>query len=636
MSQISEVLNSFDILNKAKELCEKKQQREAWELICRHLNFKNQKLHEFEFFKKFIDEAFIKESNAKDLPRLKIAILGGYTTSVVANAVRMALCKENLLAEIYEAPFDTFQQEVLDPLSGIHQFQPELILFAIGPQNIKEFPNVATSVGPMIDHQISEFTELCRKLHDEFKCPILIHNIAGMNYNFIGIAETSLEWSQNNYLISFNRVLSEQKPLYVHVLDLDGLAKRVGYDNWHDERFYYHAKFGFNPKFIKEYSNLFLGVFRALWGRAKKCLVLDLDNTLWGGVIGDDGIDGIQLGNISAEGEAYAAFCKYILELKKRGVILAVCSKNENVVAQQVFEKHPEMPLKRDDFAAFYCNWEEKPGNLKKIAKDLNIDLSTLVFVDDNPMECDLVRQSLPAVTVVELPEDPADFIRYLDGLHLFDRFELTKEDENRAQSYIAINKAKEMQSSAVDIESYLKELEMTAEIYQATPGDLPRLAQMELKTNQFNLTTRRYSEAKIHELMRDENIIVLVCRLSDKFTDHGLVASVILVQEKDILRIDSWLMSCRVFARTLEHFMMNYIIGLASKRDVKMIQGEFISTPSNHKFSNLYKEFGFIIFGGGSTGYWSLSLDKAKAKSKTFVKNNSLEMINQITVSHE
>src|SRR3990170_2971012 len=344
-------------------------------------------------------------------------------------------------------------------------------------------------------------------------------------------------------------------------------------------RLYYHGKFGFSPRFLPEYTVLLTAALRSTLGKTQKALILDLDNTLWGGVIGDDGLDGIRLGPDTPEGEAYQSYCRYIKGLGQRGVILGICSKNEFSIASEVFEKHPHMPLKLDDFAIVYCNWNDKASNLIEISKELNIDISTLVFVDDNPAECELVRQSLPEVFTIQMDGDPALFVRKLDHLHLFDSHGFSDADIKRAESYQARAKLATLRVTAPDIDTYLSSMEMRGEVWVARQEDLPRLTQMEAKTNQFNLTTRRWTSDQISRFMAAHDHDVLCFQLIDRFADHGLVGSMVISYQGSEARILSWLLSCRVFSRTCEEFMLSELVKRAQERGVHRIVGEYIAT---------------------------------------------------------
>jgi FkbH-like protein len=558
-------------------------------------------------------------------PRLSIAMLGGYTTEPLANALRCAACREGRWAEVYEAPFQAYRQEILDPASGLYATPRDVVVLALHALNLQPFPDAASSsaeVESALDELADQFARLWKTLHDRLGCPVWQHTLEPLGYRYIGPAEAGWPAAPDGFIARLNERLRQTAPAFVHWVDTAALAQRVGVDSWLDRRLYYHGKYGFNPRYLDHYYGLLLGLMRVLLGTTRKALVVDLDNTLWGGVVGDDGVEGIQLGPGSAVGEAHADFCHYLRQLARRGIILAVCSKNEPAVAREVFLRHAEMPLKLDDFAAFHCSWDDKVAGLRAIARELNISIDHLAFADDNPAECDLVRQQLPTVGVIELKGDPAGFVPLVERGHWFDGVRLSAEDAKRAASYQALRQADQVRSEAADLPTYLRSLAMTASCTPALPADLPRLAQLEAKTNQFNLTSRRYDEAAVQQLLARSDACVLVGRLRDRFADHGLVASAILIQDGSDWRIDSWLMSCRVFSRTFEQFMLNAMIEQVGLRGGARLVGEFRPTERNAVVKELYPSLGFKpIDPRGPAFFWARSL-AGGAPAVTFVRN--------------
>jgi FkbH-like protein len=333
---------------------------------------------------------------------------------------------------------------------------------------------------------------------------------------------------------------------------------------------------------------------------------------LWGGIVGDDGMQGLALGHGSAEGEAFLAFQHYLRRLRERGILLAVCSKNDEAVARAAVAEHPEMVLRPDDFAAFVANWEDKPSNLRRIAADLRLGLDALVFFDDNPMERDLVRQTLPEVAVPEAPEEPALYARCLVDAGYFEAMGFTDEDRQRAGSYAADVQRREAAESSTDLAGYLAGLEMRLQWRPFQEADLPRIAQLVNKTNQFNLTTRRYAEAELAALAREPQVVTFAGRLADKFGESGLVTVIIgrTVPHEggSALDIDTWLMSCRVLGRTVEAAVLGQVAALARARGCRALLGRYIPTTRNQLVADLYERMGFTREGDG----WRLYLDEA------------------------
>ena len=328
----------------------------------------------------------------------------------------------------------------------------------------------------------------------------------------------------------------------------------------------------------------------------KKVLVLDLDNTLWGGVVADDGLEGIELGDTSPRGEAFKAFQKYIRSLKQRGTLLAVCSKNDHAKAAAAFEKHPEMVLRLEDFVSFKANWEPKSDNLRQMATELNLGLDSFVFVDDNPAEIEIVRQFAPEVTTILLGPDPSEYVARLADCRLFEPRSLTAEDAARTEQYRSDAQRQALSATVTDMAAYLESLAMEAAISEFTLVDAPRLAQLINKSNQFNLTTRRRTEAEIHGLMADESQLCFSFRLKDRFGDHGLISVVISQKAGPVMKIDTWLMSCRVLKRQVEDEVLNELMRLARLQGCTRLEGVYLPTAKNEMVRDFYARMGFVL----------------------------------------
>jgi FkbH-like protein len=347
------------------------------------------------------------------------------------------------------------------------------------------------------------------------------------------------------------------------------------------------------------YGDLVMRLAAARYGRSAKCLVLDLDNTVWGGVVGDDGVQGLALGQGSAEGEAFVAFQRYALDLSKRGVILAVCSKNDEANALAPFETHPDMILKRADIACFVANWEDKATNIRRIAATLNIGLDSLVFADDNPFERNLVRQELPMVAVPEIPEEPALVAQCIADAGYFEAIALTEEDRARAAQYQANAARTSMASAVTDMGAYLESLDMRMVWDRFDEIGLPRITQLINKSNQFNLTTRRYNEEQVRAMIADPAVISLQLRLLDRFGDNGMIAVVIARQDGAVAEIDTWLMSCRVLGRKAEEATLALLAAQARNQGVDKLIGRYVPSAKNGMVAGHYEKLGFTPLGG-------------------------------------
>jgi FkbH-like protein len=576
------------------------------------------KSNDYELCGRFVLDVLAGGPAAAPWPVLSIAVLGNYTTSNVAHAIRTMLLLEGFLADVYEAEYGVYRQEILDPASRLYQRPRDLVVLALGTRgapDLMEALRTPGSAAGLADRMEADLQACWNALHARLACPVIQHTFEPLARSYVGPGEQGLEDAPDRVVTELAAHLRRSAPPFVYWLDTAGLSALVGHRNWTDLRLYYHGKFVLSPRAITAYAPAFLGLFRALWGRSRKCLVLDLDNTLWGGVVGDDGVAGIQLGPDTAAGEGYRAFCDYLLGLQRRGILLAVCSKNEERIARSVFETHPHMPLRLTDFSAFHCSWEDKPRHVSAIARELNLGLAHLAFFDDNPAECALMRSQLPEVTVLQAPADPALLVSTLDDAHLFDLVQVSAEDRLRAASYAGRQAAESLRASAGSVDDYLGGLDMQAICRPATAADTARLAQMEKKTNQFNFTTRRYDEAQLAELQARPDVRVLACWLRDRFADHGLVASAILVGEGADWRIDSWLMSCRVFSRTLEHAMVNAMAHHARQAGARRLVGQYLPTERNGVVKDLFAQLGFTCEPGpGPEPRWVLPLDPPPA----------------------
>lgn len=395
----------------------------------------------------------------------------------------------------------------------------------------------------------------------------------------------------------------------VSLLALDHHAARDGISAWHSEIFWHQAKQDVVPTAAPLYGDLVGRLLAAAVGRSAKCAVLDLDNTLWGGVVGDDGLDGLVLGQGSAEGEAFLAFQQYLKALSARGVILAVCSKNDEANALAVFERHPEMLLRRSDIACFIANWQDKAANIRQIAQELNIGLDSIVFIDDNPFERHLVRGALPMVAVPEFPEEPALMAQCIADAGYFEALNLTEEDRIRGAQYQANTQRAAMAASTTDLDGYLRSLDMRLLWTRFDRAGLSRITQLINKTNQYNLTTRRYQEADVAAMIGDPSIVGLQLRLTDRFGDNGIIAIVIVRLAGHDAVIDSWLMSCRVLGRQVERATLSVLCALVLERGATRLVGRYIPTAKNALVAGHYEKLGFARVLGEEDNLFALAL---------------------------
>ena len=530
---------------------------------------------------------------------VRLAILGSSTFMHLHAAIRVAALRRGIHVTTYENDYGQHLRELLDPASALHAFRPNSVLFALDPTHLTAGAHAAWTeeqAHAACAAAMQRVTQAWTLARDAFACPILHQMPLAVHPELLGNNEHRLPGAPSALLARITAGLRAKADAHhVDLLAIDTRAARDGLAAWHDAGLWHRAKQEISPAAAPAYGELVARLLAAHQGKSAKCLVLDLDNTLWGGVIGDDGMEGIVLGQGSALGEAFVAVQSYARDLARRGVILAVCSKNDHANALEPFEKHPEMVLRRADIACFMANWQDKAANIRAIAEALNIGLDSLVFLDDNPFERNLVRRELPMVAVPEVPDDPALVPMVLADAGYFEALTLTDEDRHRTQLYQVDAARSQLRASATDMDSYLRELDMTLLWRPVDPIGLHRAVQLINKTNQFNLRTQRYSEEELRALMRDNRTFALQLRLTDRFGDNGIIAIVIgRMQPDDDLLIDSWLMSCRVLGRQVEATTLNLIAAQATALGARRLVGEYLPTKKNAMVADHFPRLGF------------------------------------------
>jgi FkbH-like protein len=538
----------------------------------------------------------------KTLQPARLAVLGSSTTTQLPPLLALHGLAAGLALEIYEAPFGAYRQELLDPNSALYAFKPQAVLLYVNYRDAEDGAPEA---------EAERWAGMWKLLRERAGCSVLMNTFDSPPERPAGNLETSLSDSRLGRLRRLNVLLAERAAGGAALLvDCDHLSGVVGKERWHDARFWHHAQQAISLSALPRYAAEVSAVLMAAFGRARKCLVLDLDNTLWGGVVGDDGAAGLELGE-TPRGEAFVEFQRYLKALAKRGVLLAVCSKNDAANAREPFETRPEMILRLADFSAFVANWEDKATGLRQIAAKLNLGLDALAFADDSPSERELVRRFCPEVAVVDLPEDPADYVRALDARRLFETVSVSAEDRARAAHFAAEAARTALKEQAPDLGSFLRGLEMRAQTHRFQEADVARLAQLINKTNQFNLTTRRTTEAEVRALTTDAAAWTLSVRLADRLGDYGLISAVVARRRGDDFEIETWLMSCRVLGRDVEKLVYNRLVESARAAGAKNVVGRYVPTAKNALVKDLLGGFGFSAEGGG---VWRLPLAQAKS----------------------
>lgn len=544
-----------------------------------------------------IEGLYLEKHKSKLIPK-KIAVLASYTTHHLISVLKIFLYQRGISPVFYEGEYDGIAMELMNSDSELYDFKPDIILLLTYNTDIKNYPRLFasdTEIECWVKGKVDYYKKLWEYTSSIPACQVFQTLFVSPVYRPLGNMEANYLFSPANCLKSLNLELISQKPANVNIIDLEYLASYFGKRRWFDDANYYMSKQGFSFDAFGLVCNAISHIFGSLTGNLKKCLALDLDNTLWGGVIGDDGLEGININPGDAVGESFLAFQQYIKKLKDRGVILAVCSKNDEKIAKLPFQNHPDMILSLEDIACFVANWNDKPANLREIANQLNIGIDSIVFFDDNPFERDIVRQFIPEVEVIDVPEDPALFVDALDKAMCFEWNQLTEEDLSRSDSYATDRKRTELCSHIIDYNSYLQALNMKANIGNVTSMELARFTQLINKSNQFNLRTKRYAEAAISQMMeRNGNYKLLHISLEDKFGKYGIISCIIIKKIEKIAFIDTWVMSCRVLKRGVENASFNAICDIARNWNCNWVVGEYLPTKKNQMVSGLYPELGF------------------------------------------
>ncbi|WP_432491934.1 HAD-IIIC family phosphatase [Kineococcus auxinigenes] len=560
-----------------------------------------------------------------DLPaparRARVAVLGSYTTTQLTGLLPLACARAGVDVEVYECGYGLYRQELLDPTSGLHEFAPDVVVLAVDAAEVDLHPPVADPAAA-VEAEVARWTSLWDLARERFGARVVQHGVVVPPDEPLGHLAARVPGSRTSLLRRFSERLGEvaASPAGqgVALVDCERLAADVGKRTWTDPRYVHAAKQAVSLACVPLLARHTAAVLAAQLGASRKCLVLDLDNTLWGGVLGEVGVHGITLGT-GAAGEAYSAFQRYVLALKDKGVVLAICSKNDEQLVREVFAQNPDVLVSLDDVAVLKASWEDKPTAVRGIAATLGIGEDALVFVDDNPAEREAVRELAPAVDVVPLPAEPAGYVAALARYPFFETDALTAEDAARTEQYRARALAAEERASAGSLEDYLGGLGMRAEVAPLGPANVARVAQLLGKTNQFNLTTRRHSLADVESFAADPDRCAQVVRLRDRFADHGVVGVLLAqrVQDADgpVLEVDSWLMSCRVIGRTLEDEMFGVLVQQARAAGCGRLRGTYVPTAKNSQVAGLYERLGFSreegadgLAGEGSTS-WVLTV---------------------------
>ena len=547
--------------------------------------------------------------------KIKVAFLSSFTINGLSESLKVKCSKKQISCNQYVADYNQYNQEILDKKSGLYSFSPDITFLILDTRSIFgdlfHFPYSVTKSERenFVNEKITEIINLITKFNESNDSKLVITNLSLPHYSPHGIAETKTNYSFHDAIIDFNKKLKEKvlNINSVYVFDFFKFVIKYGENNVFNFQNYLFGDIKISLDYIPYLANEFLPYIISFLGLTKKCIVVDLDNTLWGGIVGEDGFDGIRLGP-QPPGNAFVEFQKYLKALSQRGILLAINSKNNFDDAIKVIREHPFMILTESDFSCMKINWNNKASNMQEISKELNIGLDSFVFFDDDPINRELIRESMPEITTPELPHDPSLYSEVIQSLHDFSTFQITSEDTNRGQMYLEQKQRTESQNSISDISEFLKKLNLEIEIKKTNSFTIPRISQLTLKTNQFNLTTKRYHEDQVKKFSEDKNILIGCAQIRDKFGDNGITGVFIVEKTNyDEWFLDTFLLSCRVMGREAEKAILYFIINEAKNNNIKRLKAKFIPTEKNKPIKNFLSDCQFYK----KDGTWIYDLDK-------------------------
>lgn len=559
-------------------------------------------------------------SEKEGLLKKKIVILGGSTTHEIVDQLNNFLLFYGICAEFYQSEYGQYWQEAMFGSDELNTFCPDIIYIHTSWRNIEAFPNISDSeddVDSLLFSEFKRFEVMWDKLEEKFHCPIIQNNFDRPNYRLMGNRDIWDYRGRSNFISRLNQMFYAYAQTHTnfYINDLEYISQDYGLSRWNNSLYWHMYKCAMCMDAIPYVAQNVANIVKSIYGKNKKVLALDLDNTLWGGIVGDDGVEGLQIGPEVSKGQVYAEFQEYCKKLKDIGVVLAVDSKNEmeNALAGLM---HPDGILRPEDFVDIKANWNSKDQNLREIAEELTLGIESIVFVDDNPAEREIVLSQLPGVATPTM-DGAENYIKILDHSGYFEVTVLSEEDIRKTEMYQAKAEANKAVAAFEDYGEYLDSLRMTAIIDDFKPVYIQRIAQLTNKSNQFNLTTLRCSEDDIRNMQNSENHICLCGRLSDKFTDNGLVTVVIGQILGRELHIKLWLMSCRVLKRGLEEVMLNTVVGKARQRGISTVIGYYYPSPKNAMVKNFYQNMGFekVVENVDGSIKWSLDVGKYRQR---------------------
>ena len=576
----------------------------------------------------FLNEAKSIKTNNFD-KKINVGILASFSLNGLEETLRVKCAQKGIDCRTYVGDYNQYNQEIFKSDSKLFQFNPQLtflildIRHILGELYFLPYSISASERKEFVETKVDEIKKLVETFLDNSNSKLVITNFQIPVYSPYGINEQKEDFGMKQLVYEINNKIRHElkdQPL-VFIYDFNEFVMKFGEYNVFNYQDYFFGDIKISIDYIPKFADELLGYVNAVMGITKKCIVLDLDNTLWGGIIGEDGFDNIKLGD-DAVGRSFVEFQKRLLALNQRGIILAINSKNNFEDAMKVIKEHPSMILREDNFACMKINWDDKVTNLQEISKELNIGLDSMVFFDDDLINQEFVKTSLPEVLVVELPNDSSQFAQIITKMKEFDVLKITEEDVKRNEMYLVQKKRTELKNKIVDFDEFLKQMNIEVNIKKADSFTIPRISQLTLKTNQFNLTTKRYQQEEISSFSSDKDRIIECVQVSDKFGDNG-ITGVYIIEKKDSKEwiIDTFLLSCRIMGRKVEEAMLYQIIEKAKNLGIKKIKGKFIPTKKNKPAENFYSDCGFKKEGD----YWVFNTDQVMKKPEQIkLRNNT------------
>jgi len=554
------------------------------------------------------------KKDSSSLPEIKLSIVGDTSTQFLSTAIQGEAIERGYRLDVFEAEYNQVERQFLDPTSELYDFGADFIVIFQSTHKLGEHHSMLTTEqqASLADDRTGFLAAVCEnpalagKKIIYFNYPEIEDTVFGSYANKV---ESSFTFQVRKLNYELMRLSQQFQNLFI--CDIAGLQNKLGRDVMFAANVYTSTEMILSMDALPYVASRVMDIVCAVKGQFKKCLILDLDNTVWGGVIGDDGLEGIQLGHGLGIGKAFTEFQMWVKKLKQRGIIICVASKNNEETAKEPFEKHPDMVLKLDDIAVFQANWETKVDNIRTIQSILNIGFDSMVFLDDNPFERNMVRENIKGITVPELPEDPAEYLEYLYSLNLFETASYSNLDKDRTKQYQVEAQRVSLSKTFTNEADFLKSLNMVSVVSGFTKFNTPRVAQLSQRSNQFNLRTVRYTDADIEALANDPNVIDLSFTLEDKFGDNGLIAVIIMKPlDRETLFVDTWFMSCRVLKRGMENFTLNTMVEKAKAAGYKKIVGEYLPTAKNKMVEHHFPDLGFKKIEGTETDLYELEVD--------------------------